>query len=243
MLRVKPLAGRFFDASSNRRGGVPEVVLGHQLWLRRFGGDSAIVGRAVRVNGQPMVVGGIAPEGFVGAMRLLAADMWRAFRLYRAARESVAVRCGSDNRVRRRWTAGPRRRSNSSRARLDVVLAHRANTANGVRPATSVVVAASGFGVPPVVRGAVLSGSFLLGGLMALIVGVTIANVVSLVLARVAGRRRELGVRFALGAKLVAGVPADGVRKRDAVGRRRRRRLPDRLLGDALARGTVRKAA
>jgi predicted permease len=200
MLRVKPLAGRFFDASSDRRSGAPEVVLSHQLWQRRFGGDSTIVGRAVRVNGQAMVVGGIAPEGFVGAMRLLAADMWLPSRLYASLANlspSVAEQTMMFGVVGR---LAPGVDREQLRARLDVLLTRRAPTEQSVRPATSVVVAASGFGVPPVVRGAVLSGSFLLGGLMSLIVGVTIANVVSLVLARVAGRRRELGVRFALGA-------------------------------------------
>jgi predicted permease len=200
MLRVKPLAGRFFDSGAGRRGGAPELVLSHQLWLRRFGGDSSIIGRTVRVNGRPMTVRGITPRGFAGAMRLLAADMWLPAGLY--AQLANLSPPAADQTIMfgvvGRLSPGVDRER--LRARLDVLLARRPKTEHGVKPATSVVVAASGFGVPPVARGAVRSGSFLLGGLMSLFVGVTIANVVSLVLARVAGRRRELGVRFALGA-------------------------------------------
>jgi hypothetical protein len=42
------------------------AVLGHGFWTRRFGADPAVVGRAVHVNGHPMTVVGVAPEGFHG---------------------------------------------------------------------------------------------------------------------------------------------------------------------------------
>jgi len=73
---VKPFAGRFFDSSSDRASGELQAVLSHVLWRRRFGADLTIVGQSMRVNGRPMVVAGIAPPGFVGAMRLIAADLW-----------------------------------------------------------------------------------------------------------------------------------------------------------------------
>jgi predicted permease len=197
MLQVQPLAGRFFD--SEGRVDAPEVVLSHRLWMRQFGGDLAVVGRTVRINGHAMLVRGIAPQGFVGATRLLAADMWMPARLYAllanvpAAAADRAVMFGAIGRL----ATGIDREH--LRARLDVLLARRPRL-DGVKAATSVVVAASGFGVPPVARGTVLSGSFLLGGLMSLVIGVAVANVIGLVLARMAGRRREFGVRFALGA-------------------------------------------
>lgn len=76
VLRVKPFAGRFFDTTGDRPGGELQGVLSHALWRRRFGADPSGIGRSMRVNGQPMVVVGIAPPGFVGAMQLIAADPW-----------------------------------------------------------------------------------------------------------------------------------------------------------------------
>src|SRR5687768_7202954 len=45
------------------------AVLGHRFWTSRFGGDAAIVGRTIRVNGQPTVVIGIAPPEFDGTRK------------------------------------------------------------------------------------------------------------------------------------------------------------------------------
>jgi len=46
--------------------GHPVVVLSHAYWQRRFGADPAVVGRVVRVNGQPMTIVGVAAAGFGG---------------------------------------------------------------------------------------------------------------------------------------------------------------------------------
>ena len=44
----------------------PVVIIGHDLWLRRYGGDAGIVGQTVRVNGTELTVIGIMPPGFTG---------------------------------------------------------------------------------------------------------------------------------------------------------------------------------
>ena len=46
--------------------GHPVVVLGHAYWLRRFAGDSSVVGTSVSINALPMQVIGVAPAGFRG---------------------------------------------------------------------------------------------------------------------------------------------------------------------------------
>jgi predicted permease len=51
------------------------MVLGHHLWERRFNRDSGIVGRTVRLNGQPFTIVGVATQGFTGT-NLAITDFW-----------------------------------------------------------------------------------------------------------------------------------------------------------------------
>jgi predicted permease len=65
--RVAASIGRTFDAEVDEgTAGHPQIVLSFDLWRRRFGGDAAVLGRTVGVNGVPLVVIGIAPSGFHG---------------------------------------------------------------------------------------------------------------------------------------------------------------------------------
>lgn len=69
VLGLAPATGRFFlDGQAERLDGPAEVVLAHDLWRTRFGGDPSIVGRVVHVNGAELTVVGVAPAGFHGTM-------------------------------------------------------------------------------------------------------------------------------------------------------------------------------
>jgi predicted permease len=60
---IDPQLGTLFT----RRSGSPAaIVLGHTFWMKHFGGDPAVIGRPVRVNGHPAVVTGVVPQGFRG---------------------------------------------------------------------------------------------------------------------------------------------------------------------------------
>src|SRR5271167_656804 len=63
-LGVAPTLGRTFTAEEDRPGHEHEVVLSHQLWRDRFGGDPAVLGTAVDLNGDPYTVIGVMPSGF-----------------------------------------------------------------------------------------------------------------------------------------------------------------------------------
>ncbi len=64
LTRVRPLLGRYFQAGEDTPSGPRVAVLGYGMWQRRFGGDSAIVGKALRANGVPYTIIGVMPEGF-----------------------------------------------------------------------------------------------------------------------------------------------------------------------------------
>ena len=64
LLGVAPIAGRTFVEGEDAPGRDRVVVLGHALWQRRFGADPSVIGRAIRLDGEPYVVVGVMPAGF-----------------------------------------------------------------------------------------------------------------------------------------------------------------------------------
>ena len=75
---VQPFLGRTFVAAEHRpsQGGV--AVLSHRLWLRRFGGNPAVVGTSVVLEGEPHTVIGVLPAGFAFPDD---AELWRPLTL------------------------------------------------------------------------------------------------------------------------------------------------------------------
>ena len=63
VLRQRPLLGRTFAAGEDRRGAVPVVIIGYDIWRIRFDRDPNVVGRILRINGQPATIVGVMPEG------------------------------------------------------------------------------------------------------------------------------------------------------------------------------------
>ncbi len=67
VLGLNPAHGRLIGPADDAEiGQTRVVVLAHGFWRRELGGDPAIVGETVQVNGQSLTVAGIAPEGFAG---------------------------------------------------------------------------------------------------------------------------------------------------------------------------------
>ena len=99
MLGLRPAAGRFFSLEDDRRGAASSVaVLSHATWQKRFGGDPSIVGSEIRLNGHPVTVLGVAPEGFRGLTRALSAELWIPIQLSRTV--TAASRRGRTPRGR-----------------------------------------------------------------------------------------------------------------------------------------------
>jgi hypothetical protein len=72
-----PLLGRALLPADEQPGAPPVVVLGHDVWQARFGGDSAIIGRAVQLGDAYATVVGVMPNGFTFP---IAHDAWTPFR-------------------------------------------------------------------------------------------------------------------------------------------------------------------
>lgn len=63
LLGVEPMLGRGFLPEEMTPGGEPVVVLSHALWTDRFGRDPGVIGRVVRLSGNPYTVVGVMPPG------------------------------------------------------------------------------------------------------------------------------------------------------------------------------------
>jgi predicted permease len=67
-LGVRPELGRLLSDEDDKAGVTPVAVLSHRYWEKRFGSDSAIVGKQINLNNLPFTVVGVSAEGFDGTM-------------------------------------------------------------------------------------------------------------------------------------------------------------------------------
>jgi len=70
VLGLRPFLGRWFNDDEDRPGVPIVVVLGHRTWSTGFGGDPSVIGRTIRMQGQPVTIVGVAPAGYRGTFSL-----------------------------------------------------------------------------------------------------------------------------------------------------------------------------
>jgi len=219
-LGATPLVGRLLDASDERPGADPVVVLSERLWRARFGGDPSLVGRPLRVNGQLFTLVGIVPKSFVGLND--GAKAWLPI-----ARHDVAF---PGSRLLADWdgfaVAFYGRISNGmSRAAIEARLLPDVRALRALRPGDveedewlSVLPAGKYLSI---YEGVAALG--LAGALITLVLVTACMNLGLLVLARTLGREREFSIRLSVGAT--------------------RRRLARQLLTEHLLLGVIGAAA
>jgi putative ABC transport system permease protein len=64
LLRVSPASGRTFSTSEDRPGASTVALLSNGYWRSRFGGDTAVVGKTILMNGESVTIVGVMPSGF-----------------------------------------------------------------------------------------------------------------------------------------------------------------------------------
>ena len=68
LLGVAPALGRDFGPDDDRGQIGYVVIISHDLWRQRFGGDPGVIGKTVRLDDDPMTIVGIMPRGFRNAL-------------------------------------------------------------------------------------------------------------------------------------------------------------------------------
>lgn len=203
VLHVSPAMGRgFLPEEDKTPGSHPVVVLGHSLWERRFDRDASIVGRSVTLNGQDYTVVGVAPKEFRGTKFGLGMDFWVPMMMQAQITNGTNL---LDDRGSH-WLEvvarlKPGVTEEQAAAALTTISARLAEAYPNERSANlRVVVLPETRGRFDDASGTVALGSGLAMAVVGLILLIACANVANLLLARGMARRREIGIRLALGA-------------------------------------------
>ena len=202
VLEIQPALGRVFRVDEEARlGGVPYVVLGYSLWKTHFGGDPAILGKAIEIQHQPFTVIGVAPQGFIGCMPAIREDLWVPLGASTSAGGNdwnVLHRENAWLNVMGRLRPGVNRRAATQDLETimrRLVAAYPADHL-GANTITLDPLWRSPFG-----GNIYFSASLpILLAFAALVLLLTCANVATLMLVRFVGRARDLAIRQSLGA-------------------------------------------
>jgi putative ABC transport system permease protein len=190
VLRVSPALGRTFRDEEEEIGRERVVLLSHRLWQRRFAADPAVVGRGIRLNGEPHIVVGVMGPEFRYPGREF--ELWTPLTI---DPEDYRTRLGYDFLSIGRLKSGVS--LEPAQAEMHAVASRLARQYPDTDAGIDVIVAPM---LEDTVSG-VRRPLYVLLGAVASLLSISCANLANLVLSRAMGRSSELVLRSALGAR------------------------------------------
>jgi macrolide transport system ATP-binding/permease protein len=208
-LGVHPLLGRGFLPEEDRAPGEhPVCVLNYNFWFRHFRSDPNIAGKSIRINGHPFTILGVAPRGFIGTrLFTFIPDVWVPLSMQQTiAPDYGNYREGRDNRrIELRGRLKPGVSKNQAIAAMNLVARQLGSQYPQTDKDIQVNLIPGGTRTQPVfvALGMISATTAIMFGVVGLVLVIACTNVANLMLARAAGRTREMAIRVAVGATRV----------------------------------------
>ena len=190
LLGIQPTLGRTFTPDEDQPGRNAVVILENGFWLRRFAGDTNIVGRVLRLDGESVTVVGVMPPRFHDIMFMGPTSLWRpiAFTVQqRTERGNQFLKCIA--RIKTGLTL------QQAQVATDVLAAQQRLEYRDDSPDALRIVPLAESSLPPQARQIVWS----ITALASFVLLIACANLANLQFAQTARRGRELAIRGALG--------------------------------------------
>ena len=200
---VVPAFGEFPRPDDPATSTAPAVVLSYRYWQRRFGGNPALVGQLITVNGRPFTVIAIAPAGFTGLSWAMAVSAFVP-----AGAMGTLMEGGDAFRENRGAPAfrvmgrlAPGRTLQDARSEFELLAARLAASYPAEHKDSRVLVIPENRARPdPSISGFLPVFAAVFAAMVGLVLLIACANVANLTLARAVTRQRDLVIRSALGA-------------------------------------------
>jgi predicted permease len=206
VLGVTALRGRLFKAEDTQAlGAFPAVVISEDYWQREFGGDRALLGKTIRLNGIAFTIIGVTPHNFAGTMGFAVPDFWLPLSLEPLVHAHDDLLHDRESQCCRLFARlGPGVSIPQAQSEMTLLAQHLRPLHDAQselhKPVTALIWPGSPLPVPLKQYSGLRFAVLLIMAAGGMVLVIACANVASLQLARTASRQNELSMRLSLGA-------------------------------------------